>query len=595
MGLSGDIALALAKSYTRQTAEGMGAVKGQDGFSPIIIESQDNTDEVYKLNIQTATGSITTPNLKGENGQDGTDGINGTNGITPHIDTATKHWFIGTVDTDVVAIGKDGAQGIHGEQGKQGVQGIQGIQGIPGEKGGDGYPFLIYKEYDNLSEFQSSDFPQIGLLFMVNSGENERPVYRVTGESEQPYSFVTNLSGAEGIKGEKGEQGIQGIQGVPGEPGKDGTTYTPSIGTVTTLEPNANASASVSVDEETKTAQFDFAIPRGEKGEEGISPSITVNTDTESEYTLDITDKNGTFTTPNLRKEGTKDYEHLINLPKVNGITLTGNKTLEDLGIAKAITDAIGNVTQISFEVVESFAALPTIGEVGTFYLVPNIARANNNYNEYIWDVNNLQYELIGSIQSDIDLSNYYTKAQVDELVNKMPTGQSDCAPVGTIISFMGLNAPSGYLKCDGTTYNISQYQELANHFKKEYAMVNYFGGNGTTTFAVPDLRGEFLRGVGTATRNTGSGGLCAGEHQDGTGVNNLLLGGNGNNNLIQTFQDGNYRGPTNVDKTIVYSNKWCNYSSVGSGNQTTANSIQFTTRPTNTSVLYCIKYKKIV
>jgi len=113
-------------------------------------------------------------------------------------------------------------------------------------------------------------------------------------------------------------------------------------------------------------------------------------------------------------------YSSLTDQPQINGITLTGNKTLEDLGITKAITDAIRNVTQISFEVVESFSVLPPIGEVGTFYLVPNIARANNNYNEYIWDVNHSQYELIGTIQSDIDLSNYYNKSQVDELVDRI-------------------------------------------------------------------------------------------------------------------------------------------------------------------------------
>ena len=137
-------------------------------------------------------------------------------------------------------------------------------------------------------------------------------------------------------------------------------------------------------------------------------------------------------------------YNSLTGQPQINGITLTGNKTLADLGISKAITDAIGNVTQISFEAVNSFADLPVIGEVGVLYLVPNSGSENNNYDEYIWNVNGFKYELIGTIQSDIDLSNYYTKVQVDELINQSPSGQSDCAPVGSIISFMGLNAPTG-------------------------------------------------------------------------------------------------------------------------------------------------------
>lgn len=46
--------------------------------------------------------------IKGDPGKDGTDGI------TPHIDSATKHWFLGTNDTGVTAEGKDGTDGEDG-------------------------------------------------------------------------------------------------------------------------------------------------------------------------------------------------------------------------------------------------------------------------------------------------------------------------------------------------------------------------------------------------------------------------------------------------------------------------------------------------
>jgi microcystin-dependent protein len=286
-------------------------------------------------------------------------------------------------------------------------------------------------------------------------------------------------------------------------------------------------------------------------------------------------------------------YNSLTGQPQINGITLTGNKTLADLGISKAITDAIGNVTQISFEAVNSFADLPVIGEVGVLYLVPNSGSENNNYDEYIWNVNGFKYELIGTIQSDIDLSNYYTKVQVDELINQSPSGQSDCAPVGSIISFMGLNAPTGYLKCDGTVYNISQYQELANHFKSNFGNAGYFGGNGSSTFAVPDLRGEFLRGVGTATRDTGSGADVAGTHQNGT-VQPFCAGISNENDCWIT--SGNYDIVTNPDKTNGDSKKWVMAQSDAYPFPNNGRNINsFVSRPTNTSVLYCIKYKKIV
>ena len=49
-------------------------VKGADGVSPIITENADNTDKIYKLDVTTANGTFTTPNLRGADGQGGTGG-----------------------------------------------------------------------------------------------------------------------------------------------------------------------------------------------------------------------------------------------------------------------------------------------------------------------------------------------------------------------------------------------------------------------------------------------------------------------------------------------------------------------------------------
>lgn len=38
-------------------------IKGDPGFSPKIKENKDNTDNVYRLDIETADGVVTTPNL----------------------------------------------------------------------------------------------------------------------------------------------------------------------------------------------------------------------------------------------------------------------------------------------------------------------------------------------------------------------------------------------------------------------------------------------------------------------------------------------------------------------------------------------------
>lgn len=140
---------------------------------------------------------------------------------------------------EIGATGPQGAQGIQGIQGPQGVagqagpQGIQGIQGIQGEKGDDGYPFLIYKQYDDISEFNAADFPEIGLMFMVMTEDYDPedptqsigfPIYRYTGTGTPPYSLVVHLAsqGIKGDKGDKGDTGAQGIQGPQGEKGDKG-------------------------------------------------------------------------------------------------------------------------------------------------------------------------------------------------------------------------------------------------------------------------------------------------------------------------------------------------------------------------------------
>lgn len=56
---------------------------------------------------------------------------------------------------------------------------------------------------------------------------------------------------------------------------------------------------------------------------------------------------------------------------------------------------------------------------------------------------------------------------------------------IGTIKMFAGNFAPRGYLFCDGRVLPISQYTALFS------ILGTMYGGNGVTTFALPDLRGR--------------------------------------------------------------------------------------------------------
>lgn len=162
----------------------------------------------------------------------------------------------------------------------------------------------------------------------------------------------------------------------------------------------------------------------------------------------------------------------------------------------------------------------------------------------------------------------------------------SESSPVGEVIAFMGTSCPKHYLICDGTEYQLGHYPLLEAFFKDQFGSVNHFGGDGTTTFAVPDLRGEFLRGSGTAERNTGSG-TDVGEHQNGT-VFPMVKAVSGSNTLVVVAADTEYETKETADTYIEGVIRRVTSFTGG----TDLGGVKFTFRPTNTSVLYCIKYE---
>ncbi len=68
---------------------------------------------------------------------------------------------------------------------------------------------------------------------------------------------------------------------------------------------------------------------------------------------------------------------------------------------------------------------------------------------------------------------------------------------LGEIKMFAGNFAPVGWAFCDGSLLQISQNTALFSLLGTTY------GGNGTTTFALPDLRGRFPMNAGSGTNLT--------------------------------------------------------------------------------------------
>lgn len=189
---------------------------------------------------------------------------------------------------------------------------------------------------------------------------------------------------------------------------------------------------------------------------------------------------------------------------------------------------------------------------------------------------------------------NLVTKSDLQEFYSRILPylgGSADAGftPVGTVISVMGKTAPANYLACDGSVYNIADYPELADYFLQQFESKNYFGGDGTTTFAVPDLQGEFLRGTGTNSHtNQGSGGEV-GEHQDATEV--LAMWSNTGKQLRIRLESTSLSTVLNEDATTL---RQTSQQYLPSTTEQASESSYQGVRPTNTSVLFCIATKNI-
>jgi microcystin-dependent protein len=76
--------------------------------------------------------------------------------------------------------------------------------------------------------------------------------------------------------------------------------------------------------------------------------------------------------------------------------------------------------------------------------------------------------------------------------------------PVGVIQAYAGVNAPYGWLLCDGSAISRTTYPDLYSALGTAYG-----AGNGSTTFNIPDMRGRVPMGAGAG----------AGQGASGTGV----------------------------------------------------------------------------
>lgn len=162
---------------------------------------------------------------------------------------------------------------------------------------------------------------------------------------------------------------------------------------------------------------------------------------------------------------------------------------------------------------------------------------------------------------------------QVGTFTNPLPESVSTTQPIEAF----------GWMVCDGSSLIVSEYPELYS------ALGNLYGTSGSganTTFNLPDLRGQFLRGIGTDDASNESRTASQGGTKSGVGSTQL--------DALQTHEH-KYTEPSGSPAP----------GQNGSGTATVnANAIttevtnipkikvsQYETRPTNVFVNYLIKY----
>jgi microcystin-dependent protein len=97
------------------------------------------------------------------------------------------------------------------------------------------------------------------------------------------------------------------------------------------------------------------------------------------------------------------------------------------------------------------------------------------------------------------------------EFTAAIPASQpGDVFPAGVILHYAGSAAPTGWLVCDGSIISIATYPNLFS------ALSTLYGGDGITTFGIPDMRGR----------------VPVGKHSSGTFATLGLTGGEENHVL---------------------------------------------------------------
>jgi len=173
------------------------------------------------------------------------------------------------------------------------------------------------------------------------------------------------------------------------------------------------------------------------------------------------------------------------------------------------------------------------------------------------------------------------SKGYVDTQIAAIPAA-TDLTPAGTIIYSARTTAPTGYLKANGAAVSRTTYAALFAAIGTLYGI-----GNGSTTFNLPDLRGEFVRGFDDG-RGVDSGRTMGSNQAQSYQSHNHSITDPGHNHKWGVDDSTGASGAGNPDANP--GTNYRNTTSAVTGITGTNSSGGAETRPRNIALLACIK-----
>lgn len=170
------------------------------------------------------------------------------------------------------------------------------------------------------------------------------------------------------------------------------------------------------------------------------------------------------------------------------------------------------------------------------------------------------------SIADPVDALNISNKKYVDEQIAANEIDPNLLIPTGSVLWFTDTTIPTGFLSANGATISRTTYVDL-------FAIIGttFGAGDGSTTFNIPDLRGEFIRGF-----------------DDGRGIDSGRVFGSWQADELKSHTHDYAGAGYSTDKAPDDGPQWEISSPTTRTSAPTGGS---ETRPRNVALIACIKY----